>query len=73
MLSQLTQCVKVAPYSVLRDSVIRGCEGDCKPEENEIGREKRSEDQVECYLSRSPFIRLKCWVLKHTSRGIGRG
>jgi hypothetical protein len=66
-----TTTLKVSLYPVPQDSVIRGCEGDHRPgrkwEEGKVSR-----DQEGC-LSRSPFIMLRCLVLKHTSSGIGKG
>jgi hypothetical protein len=54
-----------------RIQLFMGARGATNLEEN--GRKgRRSRDQEGC-LSRSPFIRLRCLVLKHTSRGIGRG
>jgi hypothetical protein len=39
--------------------------------ENERQRKKEQRPSRE-FLSKSQFIRLKCWVLKHTVRVIGR-
>jgi hypothetical protein len=47
-----------------------GARGTTNLEENRR-KGRRSRDQEEC-LSRSLFIMLRCLVLKHTSRGIGR-
>ena len=58
----------VQGYPIPWDSVINGCEGDHKPGRKWDGKEKRSEDQVDCTKSRSLFIRLKYLVLKHTSQ-----
>jgi hypothetical protein len=47
-----------------RIQLFVGARGTANLEENGIGRGRKAEDQVECYLSRSPFIRLRRLVLK---------
>jgi hypothetical protein len=42
--------------------LLVGARGTANLEENGIGREKRNEDQVDLFLSRSSFIRLRCLV-----------
>jgi hypothetical protein len=63
--------VVVVVYPVQQDSVICGCEGDRKP-----GRKWEEEEKQETKKMvpiKVSFIRLRCLVLKHTSRGVGEG
>jgi hypothetical protein len=48
-----------------------GSRGTTNLEEN--GRKGKKSRRPSKKLSRSPFIMLKCLVLKHTSQEIGRG
>jgi hypothetical protein len=56
---------------VQQDSVICGCEGDCKPG-RKWEREKEEAETKYRVPIKVQFIRLKRKVLKHTSRGIER-
>jgi hypothetical protein len=55
-----------------RTQLFVGVRGTANLGENGRERKEKQRPRRE-FLSRSPFIRLKRWVLKHTSRGIGSG
>jgi hypothetical protein len=63
----------ILEYPIRRDSIILGCEGDCKPGRKwEEGEEKQETKKM--IPIKVSFIMLRCFFfLKHTSRGIGEG